>query len=419
MIDSGMTIGQMSKSLGRSESSIEHKMRRLNIKISDPPKIDVNEKKQRCEFSDKGESATLVSVNREIKTAEDACAYANVDMKVWEIDRFVVNKWEQGSKGDEGGVNVVELWQVKVWLKRIVSVREQESFEYLKEVLKSGWKPRKATKRKQGEYMLEVSLYDHHFAKLCWSPEVSAHAGEEENYDTKIASAYYANAVHDHLEDAKGKNISEVVLVVGNDFLNVDNLENMTFNRTPQDADGRVYKAMPMALLAVISAIEEMRKRAKVKVIWIPGNHDPLTSYCICLAIKERYSECKDVEVDIGPVRRKYLRWGVSLLGFTHGDKGKPKDRTTLMMREAMNIGLYDSGIKFMEWHTGHFHQEKTMLQAGHETNGIVERVLPSMSGTDKYHHDQGYVLNRKVSLAMLWHKENGLERTHYAYARK
>lgn len=377
------------------------------------------EPQESSEFIDNGKTAKLVMVTgRQIENAEDACRFADIDLAIWQIKKQRFKKYEAHSKGPDDEMQVAELISISIDLERIVSKQQQQSFDYLKRCLEKGWRPaRIKRKKKKGSHLLEVSLYDHHFAKLCWAPEVSATGEKSENYDTKIASEIYCQAVEDHISDAGGERIEKIMLVVGQDFLNIDNTQNSTERGTPQDTDGRIYKAMPLALLALISAIETMREVAPVEVIYVPGNHGPLTSFCICLAIDQRYKSCSDVTVDMTPFPRKYRRYGVSLIGSTHGHKSKPRDRATLIMREASALGLLDAGVRFIEWHTGHFHQEKQMRLATNEAQGVIERVMPSLSGTDKYHADSGYVMNRRASMSMLWGKETGLERIHYAYA--
>ena len=54
-----------------------------------------------------------------VRTVEDAIKKAEIDTKVWEVERFLVNSWEVGAKGPDGAIQVTPLWQVKCWLRRI------------------------------------------------------------------------------------------------------------------------------------------------------------------------------------------------------------------------------------------------------------------------------------------------------------
>ena len=44
-----------------------------------------------------------------------------VDLAVWEVERFVVNTWESAAKNAEGEVVVTPVHQVKAWLRRRAS----------------------------------------------------------------------------------------------------------------------------------------------------------------------------------------------------------------------------------------------------------------------------------------------------------
>lgn len=412
MLGNGIGAKEIDDQTGWGLVRIQNKMYRMGLQ--EQKGTTEQSSGEYIKYNESNKTATLVSVDRNIKTPADALEYAEVDLRIWEIDRFTTNKYEQASKDEEGNINVVELWQVKVWLKRKISLSEQKSLDYLKDAISSAkWKPAKRPdKRPKGDHLLEVSLFDAHFGKLCWAAETGT------DYDTIIANKFYLNAVDDLLADNKDAEIEKIIFPVGNDFFNVDNLRGETTSGTPQDVDSRYHKVFEKGFHAVVSAIERCRKVAPVEIILIEGNHDTLSSYHLAHSLKCAYcefSQVDDVGVDCGPESRKYRKYGITLLGFTHGDGEKPSDRTTLMAREASE---WWHGCKFYEWHTGHFHAEKKLQQAGTETNGIVERVLPSLSGTDRWHSKKGFTLNRQAAMAFLYDKEQGMRRTSYAYAR-
>jgi hypothetical protein len=41
-----------------------------------------------------------------------------VDLETWDVERYLVNKWDNASKDANEEAQLVELYQVKVWLKR-------------------------------------------------------------------------------------------------------------------------------------------------------------------------------------------------------------------------------------------------------------------------------------------------------------
>ena len=68
------------------------------------------------EIDERGNDLQIVSdKSTRITTIEQLLEHCAVDLDVWSVERYVVNKWEVGSKG-EGGIEVEPLFQVKAWL---------------------------------------------------------------------------------------------------------------------------------------------------------------------------------------------------------------------------------------------------------------------------------------------------------------
>src|ERR1700677_474221 len=71
-----------------------------------------------------------------IHTLEELLDYCRVDLLIWEVDRFVVNKWEMGyikeKQSDKNVADSLPLYQVKAFLKRKVNtVRAIQEIENL------------------------------------------------------------------------------------------------------------------------------------------------------------------------------------------------------------------------------------------------------------------------------------------------
>ena len=49
-----------------------------------------------------------------IRTLDDLLVYAQVDTRIWEVDRHVINRWEMGTRGPTGEILTSPLWQIKV-----------------------------------------------------------------------------------------------------------------------------------------------------------------------------------------------------------------------------------------------------------------------------------------------------------------
>ena len=352
----------------------------------------------------KGDSWEISIPKSRIHTLEDLIKFFEIDLTVWEVERFVANKWEMGYtrwkvKGDKTAA-AEPLYQVKAFLKRKTSIvaAKQEIADLMVLSKEKAPKPPAIVKRtgRKG-HMLEINLTDHHFGKLAWQMETLA-----ANYDVKIATAVFHRAMAAILDRSPYDSYEEIWFVVGNDLFNADNTAGTTTAGTQVDSDVRIRKTYVTVRTLVVRAIENLRHIAdKVKVIVVPGNHDYNTTWHLGDSLELYFSKYPDVEVDNSPSSRKYHAYGNTLIGYTHGDKGKLSDLAVLMTVEARE---QYGATKFHEWHTGHTHHTQT-----NEVHGIRIRVLPALCPPDKWHSESGFVGNLRSSEAYLWDKEQGL----------
>lgn len=345
-------------------------------------------------------SLELTTVYHNVKTVEDALEKAEVDTAIWEVERFTVNSWEVWS--DENGRQ--PLWQVKVWLRRKAPKKYTDALDALcKRIEKHAPKYPKCKPRKIKEpHLLEICCFDVHFGKLAWAPETGT------NYDLRITESIFRNAVEDLVASATGsfEKIDRILFPVGNDFLHVDGLESATTKGTRVDSDGRYPKIIESGAMALVNAIDYLLPFAPVDVIWIPGNHDRLASYHICRELKAWYRNAKQVSVDVSPPTRKYYEYGVTLLGFTHGDKEPLQKLPHIMATEKPEAW---ARTKFREYHTGDkHHSKKREWLSVDEQNGTVVRIIPALSGTDAWHYEMGYTCSHRAAEAYLWNKAKG-----------
>ena len=75
-------------------------------------------KKPSEENSFSGNTWTVTLPKTRIHTLDELIEYCKVDLAVWEVERFICNKWEVGAKNSDGDLVVEPLFQVKAFLKR-------------------------------------------------------------------------------------------------------------------------------------------------------------------------------------------------------------------------------------------------------------------------------------------------------------
>lgn len=338
-------------------------------------------------------------IKHTVRTLDDALKVCKVDLAVWEPERWICNKWDNVS----AEYGAVELWQVKVWFRRKVSKLAETSADYLVNRLRSvSTKPVKYAKIKQlyDPHCLVVGLFDAHFGKLAWAEETG------ENQDLKIAEQIFRQAGDEIRIKAASFPVEKFILPVGNDFLHIDGPRNETANGTPQDFDGRYAKVVATGEIALENLIRSLAEVAPVEVVSVPGNHDKATTWHIARYLWARFADNNRVTVDTSPKLRKYVKYGVNLLGFTHGDCIKD-DKLPLLMAQEQPKAWGET--TFREMLTGHFHKRKeTRFNVGDTHTGVVVRVLPSLSATDAWHYQMGFVKSQRAAEAYLYSKEHG-----------
>ena len=253
--------------------------------------------------------------------------------------------------------------------------------------------PPKPPPRKKGSLMLEVPIVDLHLGKLAWAPESG------ENYDYKIADKRFMYVVNEIAARADG-GYEKVVMPIGNDFFNFDTWEGTTSLGTRQDNDLRWQKLFVKGTRMLIKAIDTFSQIAPVEVMLVPGNHDKMTSFYAIEHLGAWYKNSDSVQVNTSPAARKYVEFGSCLIGFTHGDKEKKRLQGIMQVEAAEAWGR----TKYREFHAAHFHSEKV-----NEGAGIILRNLSSITGTDAWHYESGYVGAIAKSQSFVWDKDKGL----------
>jgi hypothetical protein len=359
------------------------------------------------ELSMGDERAALTVRSFTVRTLDAALATSQVDLAVWEVERYVVNKWDMAAKVEVENrqkLAVTELWQVKVWLRRRVAKTMAEACAGIIDRMRQHAPkyPRLPTvPRITDPHLLVIGLYDHHFGKLAWGKETG------EDYDLKIAEERFLEGGKQLLSKASGYPIERFVLPLGQDFLHIDSQANTTTAGTPQDVDGRFAKIIEVAKMAVIRLIDHLIAFAPVEVPWVPGNHDYYTSYMLAKIIEAWYRTTPRVIVDAAPIPRKRISYGVNLLGLTHGCDERHSGLPGNMAQEWPHDW---AATRCREWLIGHQHKVKEdHYNTADMHSGVVVRVLPSLSGTDAWHYKRGYIGGRgKSALGLLYSKRDG-----------
>lgn len=387
-----------------------------------PPRPQISKPQDQVKFSSNGNEAEVEMNTRSnytedhIKTLEQLLEKAKVDMDVWHVKDFLVNKWDVTLKENDVA-KTYENFQVKARLERLVEVfRFKQAAEIFKDMIDNYEPPVLVVnhdfdvKTSNENNLLEISIFDLHLGKLAWAGETG------ENYDTKIARKRFLEAIEMLLNRSGGFDIDRILFPIGNDFFNSDTIFNTTTAGTPQDEDLRWQKTYKVGIQLLVDAINILKQvGVPVDVIVIPGNHDFERSFYMGEFLDAWFRNDTQVNINNSANPRKYYRYGEVLLGFTHGSEEKEMALPMIMASDKESKPMW-SDTKFHEWHLGHVHRKKNITYGGADKNktltedlGVTVRYLSSLTGTEEWHNKKGFIGNIKAADAFVWNDETGL----------
>lgn len=394
---------------------------RLNF---DSKPIDLPEvsKGEQIKFDVKGNEGEIIwnagknYPSDHIRTLDQLLKICDVDLNIWNVKDYTVNKWDVTSKIDNE-LKTVQNFQVKARLEKNIVAEEIVNIVDVIENIVKKYKPsvlnydKKIINPNVENNMLEISIFDLHLGKLAWGGETG------ENYDTKIARERFLYSIETLLKRASGFEYSRILFPVGSDFLNSDTIFNTTTKGTHQDEDLRWKKTFKLATELLVDGINLMKlKGVPIDVIIVPGNHDFERNYYVGSVLEAWFKDDVMVNVDNSAPVRKFYKFGKVLLGFTHGSEEK-ESSLPLIMATDFQSKKYWSETVFHEWHLGHQHRKKTLKfnvidnknRVLSEDLGVTVRYLSSLTGTEEWHYQKGYIGSIKAADAFIWNDELGL----------
>lgn len=252
-----------------------------------------------------------------------------------------------------------------------------------------------------------VRFKDHDSSKLTLYPLADWHVGmfaygketDGPDWDLSIARKVLVETFAE-LVDQTPLSHNAVILGLG-DLLHADSHKNQTpGSGNIMDVDTRYSKCLPTVCDIVAECCEMVRQKHKaVEVAIKAGNHDVASTVGIRQGIRSWFRKDERVTVDESPSPYYWKRFGVNLIGGTHGDGCKAKDLPLFMA----NVRASDwAEAKSKHAHTGHLHNEFTF-----EHGGVKIHQHRAPIPQDAWHHAQGYRSGRSMR-AFHYHLERG-----------
>lgn len=250
-------------------------------------------------------------------------------------------------------------------------------------------------------HLLIIDPADIHLGKLA----VSSETGSE--YNLEVAQDRVREGVSGLLTKVHGFDIDKILLVIGNDILHIDSPHRKTTSGTQQDTDGQWHQAFIAARSLYVHLVELLLPIADVHVIHCPSNHDFMSGFMVADSLASWFHNSKNVTFDIDMRHRKYFKYGLSLVGVTHGDAAKEKDLAKLMATESKQLW---AETEYRYFYAHHLHHK-----IAKDDIGVCIEYMRSSSSADAWHDRQGYVTQPAIE-AFLHSQDRGqLARlTHY-----
>lgn len=274
----------------------------------------------------------------------------------------------------------IDLWDIK---DKMIAEMQAYSPKYPKLVY---------SKIKDG-HLLVIDPADIHIGKLCSAFETG------DAYNHKIAIDRVKSGVLGILQRAQGFGVDKILFVIGNDILHVDNAKHTTTSNTPQDTELMWYDAFLVARKLLIECIEMLITVAPVHVQYDPSNHDYISGFMLAQGIEAWFRNNKNITFNVSIAHRKYFTYGSNLIGTTHGDGAKEVNLPMLMAHESKDW----NSCKHRYYYIHHIHHKKSK-----DYMSVCVESLRSPSGTDSWHHRNGFEHSPKAVEGFIHHKKHG-----------
>lgn len=229
------------------------------------------------------------------------------------------------------------------------------------------------------------------------------HFGKENNND--VIDRFREAIIEVAYKASKAYNMDKLYYVVGGDLLNADTFSKTTTKGTPVENDKDPIQAYIEAFDAVVWSIHQLKEVCtELVVVYIPGNHDRLSSWHLAHAL-EKSVTIEGVTFDTEYSERKVHLFGDNFLAFEHGDVNTSNSDRVYAAEFPQEWGA----TTYRTLYTGHYHQKKTsVFVTENEINGFSVKIMPSLSNSDYWHYHNKFVGSKKAAVLEVHEHLNG-----------
>jgi hypothetical protein len=349
---------------------------------------------------------------KRVKSLADLLEACAIDTEVWEVERYVSNKWEVGAKDKANQIQVTPLYQIKAWLRKKKVDASESAVQALLEEFRQYVSPvPRFTYQKQEECAAIINLYDAHIDKVCLVTETGYGSTIEDNIEE------FEHLFDRLLTHAASYAPELIIFPIGHDFFNTNGPMNTTKRGTPQDTSIKSHDSFKVGVKLLRRCIDKARHVARVKVKVIKGNHDEDKDFYLGQVLEAVYESDHNTQVDTDRKQRKYEEYGLNLFGFGHGDKEARKvAQLPLLMAEEEKAAWARTTFRHFFLGDKHHKMEYQFLR-GKDFVGCQVKFLRSIGTTDEWHYDNGFIGIPRTGEVEIHSKSRGMIGHHFAHA--
>lgn len=320
----------------------------------------------------------------EPKTPEEIIKLLGIDTTKWKLSQFW-NK-EQNSK-----------WLVSALITRLPEqqVIEQSFLDQLSKYelpIYDKINPMYLNDSSSEKVCGVISLQDLHFGK-----PGNENMGElMDKAVCYLISKAYANY---HLE--------KIIFIIGPDTLNMDTFDGTTTKGTPVENSETATKAYMKAFEAICSAVGKIKHFCdKLEVVFIPGNHDRLSSFHLIHAVSQVFKMTPEIIFNTSYKERKVIVYYNNMIALEHGDISSKNNPLVYAVEFPEEWGKTTHRILY----TGHYHGRKTKeVVTENEEQGFVTRIIPALTSSDYYYYHNKWTGNQRAAIMHIHEAQKGL----------
>jgi hypothetical protein len=159
-----------------------------------------------------------------------------------------------------------------------------------------------------------------------------------------------------------------------------------------QDAYTQAFDALHWSINHISQFCDEL------EVVYLPGNHDRLSSFHLAHALSKCFNSSRIV-FNVDYSERKVITWGENFFAFEHGDVGSKN--TPLVYATEFSQQWGDT--RYRTCYTGHWHKKKTMEYVTEdEQHGFAIKHIPSLSRSDYWHYHNKFTGAKRQAIMEL-----------------